>query len=66
MRTVVVTNLIFGETYRFIVQSQNSFGVSINSTELILTCAGTPNAPNPPTTSINGNSLVVTWTAPSS
>ena len=40
-----VTGLQVGTTYRFKVQSRNLFGLSIQSEEIILTCAFTPLAP---------------------
>lgn len=50
-----MTGLTYGSTYRFKVQAGNDFGLSQYSSEITLICAFTPDAPEPPITSVLGN-----------
>lgn len=65
MTSVTASQLTFGTTYTFVVQSGNSFGLSAYSAELPLICATTPAKPLAPTTENLNSNVVVRWQAPS-
>ena len=53
-----------GANYVFFVQARNEFGLSQNSQLVYMYCAFVPARPNAPTTSVLGNKVVITWSAP--
>ena len=57
-------SLIAGETYKFYVEARNEVGYSSASSVISIIAASTPDAPAAPTTSINGDSIVINWIAP--
>lgn len=59
-----VEDLIPSATYKFKVQSRNSFGLSAYSSELELTIGFKPAQPEPPTTVVVANQVIVSWVAP--
>ena len=65
MTSAIATQLTFGTTYTFVVQSHNSFGLSVYSAELSLICATVPAKPVAPITENLNSDIVVTWYAPS-
>lgn len=62
---VTVTGLTFGLTYKYKLQAQNDFDLSVFTQELTLICATVPLAPSAPTTTTVNEVVVVDWTAPS-
>lgn len=57
--------MTFGNTYKFIVQAENAFGLSVATAELVLLSATVPLAPDSVATSVLADQLVVTWAEPS-
>ena len=62
--TYTATGLTAGKTYKFKVQSRNSFSYSAYSDEVAVLAAQTPVKPAAPTTSAVGDNVVISWTAP--
>ena len=58
------TSLTNGANYVFYVQARNVFGLSLNSQLVYIYCAFVPATPIAPTTSVLGNKVVISWTAP--
>jgi uncharacterized protein YlzI (FlbEa/FlbD family) len=56
--------LIAGQTYTFKVEARNNVGYSSYSQPISIIAARLPSVPATPTTLIDGNSVVVSWTAP--
>jgi hypothetical protein len=56
---------VSGTTYKFKVQSRNSFGLSEYSDEIELTVGYQPAQPLAPTTSIIADNVIIDWVAPS-
>jgi hypothetical protein len=52
-RNFTAKGLIPGTVYKFKVQARNEFGYSEYSNEVLVLAAQTPDAPSPPSTSIN-------------
>ena len=63
-RFVRVSNLVGGSRYLFRVKAVNSVGESASSNQVALQprVAGTPNPPSRVTATVNGSSVVVSWT----
>ena len=59
-----VEDLTPGSTYKFKVQSRNSYGLSAYSLELELTVGFKPAQPEPPTTTVVNHEVIVAWTPP--
>jgi len=53
-----------GITYRFRVAARNQMGYSIKSQSVSILAAQEPNKPNKPVTTLVGENVVITWTAP--
>lgn len=64
VKSFTASALTPGVTYTFVVQSRNSFGISVNSAPFQTLCAWVPFTPIAPTTSVIGNRLQIIWTAP--
>lgn len=64
LKEYVATGLTSGTTYTFKVQARNSFGFSLYSTTLKVLCAFVPEKPVAPVSTIETNTVVLTWTAP--
>ena len=62
--TFMAEDLTNGETYKFKVQSFNSYGYSEFSDEVAILCATAPDQPAVPSTSVFENTVVVQWDAP--
>lgn len=58
------TGLTTGSNYVFFVQARNEFGLSISSQLTYMYCSFVPARPDAPTTSVLGNKVVISWTAP--
>ena len=56
--------LTTGVTYKFRIESHNSFGYSVYSDVLTLLCASKPDIPSAPTTVINDDIVIISWTEP--
>lgn len=63
-QSYTVTGLVLGTTYEFTIESQNSVGYSDPSEILTILHAIPPEVPATPTTSNNGQEIVITWSAP--
>jgi len=65
--SLTVTTLTMGTSYKFKVESRNSFGFSLLfSNEITVLQAEVPSKPNTPTTTVNTDiSVLVDWNAPS-
>ena len=59
-----VTGLTAGLTYRFKVESRNSYGFSILSSEVSILCATIPSIPTTPTTTNVLDKVLFDWIAP--
>lgn len=57
-------NLTPGVTYSFTVSARNQEGYSAESTPVVILAAQVPDTPSAPTTTINGDYVDITWTAP--
>lgn len=53
-----------GKSYTFRVEARNAIGYSAASQEIAILCAIVPAKPVAPTTTVNVNSVVITWSAP--
>lgn len=53
-----------GERYTFRVEARNAIGYSTPSAEITILCAIVPSQIAPPDTSVDVNSVVITWQAP--
>jgi len=62
--TYIAIDLAQGTTYSFKIQSRNIFGYSLDSLPVSILAAQVPDQPLPPTTSLSGTSLTISWTAP--
>ena len=59
------TGLTTGTTYKFKVQSRNSFGTSLlYSNEIQILCGSAPNKPNAPTITRTLNNINIGWSDP--
>jgi hypothetical protein len=58
------TDLTPGTTYKFKVESRNEYDYSEYSGEVLILAAEIPATPTAPTTSINGDLVDITWSAP--
>lgn len=56
--------LIAGQSYTFKVEARNSVGYSSYSQAITILAARLPSVPATPSTQIDGNFVVVSWTAP--
>ena len=63
-RTFLMTGLQSGTTYQFRVQARNIIGYGTPSTAVSILCATITSRPSAPTTHVNVNNVIVTWTAP--
>jgi hypothetical protein len=65
--SLTVTTLTMGTSYKFRVESRNSFGYSVLfSNEITVLQAEVPSKPSTPTTTVNTDvSVLVDWNAPS-
>jgi hypothetical protein len=63
--TYTATALTTGNTYKFKIQTRNSYGLSAYSTEVSILCATVPSIPATPTTTVLGDQVVINWNAPS-
>ena len=61
----MVSGLTSGVTYKFKVQSRNSFGLSSYSAIASILCAFVPNTPIAPSSHIDNSNTIITWTEPS-
>lgn len=59
-----VTALSVGSTYKFKIQSRNSFGFSAFSSEITVKAAQKPDKPDAPTTTFDTTQVKIEWTAP--
>lgn len=59
------TGLIAGNTYRFRVESRNSYGYSAHSTVVPILCATVPSIPKSPVSTLIASNVVFSWTPPS-
>ena len=57
-------SLIAGQVYTFYVEARNVVGYSPASERVSILAARVPDAPAAPTTSRNGDSIVINWDAP--
>jgi hypothetical protein len=64
--TFTSTGLTAGVTYKFKVQARNAFDLSYSSQEISILAAQIPDKPDPPTSTVNGDFVDFTWTAPNS
>lgn len=62
--TYIAIDLAQGTTYSFKIQSRNIFGYSLDSLSVSILAAQVPDQPLPPTSSLSGTSLTISWTAP--
>lgn len=58
------TPTLMGVTYRFKVAARNLMGYSIKSGSVSILAAQEPNKPSKPVTTLVGENVVITWTAP--
>jgi hypothetical protein len=63
-QTYTVNGLNPGTEYKFKVQSRNSYGYSSYSNEVAILAAETPATPAAPTTTIAGDKVSISWSAP--
>ncbi len=59
------TGLTAGNTYRFRVESRNSYGYSAYSTVVPILCATVPSIPKSPVSTVVASNVVFSWIAPS-
>jgi len=59
--TFTATGLTAGNTYKFKVQSENEYGFSDYSNEVVILAAQKPSAPPAPVTSISGLNVKIEW-----
>ena len=64
-KSVVISGLTFGTSYKFKVQAENAFDLSSDSSELELIAATTPVAPEMPSMHVDTDQVIVTWSEPS-
>jgi len=57
----IAYSLQFGNTYTFKVESKNSYGYSQHSEPLEMLCAFRPDAPEAPSTEVQGNQVLISW-----
>ena len=62
--TFTATELTAGYTYKFKVEARNSYGYSVYSEVVTILCATHPSRPDVPTTTVDGNEVIVEWEAP--
>lgn len=63
--SVTLTGLNLGLTYTFKVKSRNVFDFSqLFSNEVAVLTAINPDEPSAPSTSVSGDNVIITWTAP--
>lgn len=58
------SGLIANTVYAFKVEARNLKGFSAYSSEFSIRAAAIPSTPSAPTTTVNGNNVDITWTAP--
>jgi hypothetical protein len=63
-QSYTATDLIPGNTYWFKVEAHNAIGYGLASSAFEIIAATIPDAPEPPVTSFNGDSVTITWTVP--
>lgn len=59
--TFTATGLTAGNTYKFKVQSENEYGFSDYSNQVVILAAQKPSAPPAPVTSISGLNVKIEW-----
>lgn len=57
-------NLTTGQTYVFYVEARNAVGFSVRSDLFTVIAATVPSAPTNPTTTLQNNNVIITWSAP--
>ena len=62
--TFTATELTAGYTYKFKIEARNSYGYSVYSEVVSILCATSPSRPDVPTTTVDGNEVIVEWEAP--
>jgi len=60
----VVTGLTAGETYTFVVNTVNGYGISVDSTQFTVLSAYKPYQPLSPATQNEGNDVKLSWLKP--
>ena len=60
-----MTGLTAGKTYKFKVEARNSIGYSEESNELTAIAAIVPVAPGAPSTIMDVNNVILSWSSPS-
>lgn len=63
--TYTATNLVTGSTYKFKVQTRNSYGYSAYSATVSILCATVPSIPATPSTTVVADQVQIHWNAPS-
>jgi hypothetical protein len=63
-QSYTATDLIPGNTYRFKIEAHNSMGYGSKSSAFAIIAATRPDAPNPPVTSFDGESVTIDWVVP--
>jgi hypothetical protein len=63
-RTYTATSLTSNKSYNFKVEARNVYGYSAVSSVVTILSASIPSIITQPTTSVNVNNVVITWTAP--
>lgn len=53
-----------GNTYRFKVEAHNAIGYGAASTALAIIAATNPDTPDAPTTAVDGDNILISWTLP--
>jgi hypothetical protein len=61
---ITQVSLIAGETYKFKIEARNEVGYSSPSQEIAILAATYPDPPMAPTTSVNGEDVIISWIAP--
>lgn len=63
-KSYLVTGLVLGTNYEFVVEARNSVGLSAYSDNILVLFATAPNIPDTPTTANQGKTVVISWVAP--
>lgn len=58
-------SVVSGNKYKFKIQARNAIGYSVDSAILQVIAGIKPDQPDPPTTSVSVNNVLVVWEAPS-
>jgi hypothetical protein len=61
---VTLTGFTLGQTYIFKVKARNAFSFGEYSDPVTILSARTPNQPDAPLTTVDGDNVIVDWTAP--